>query len=181
MTASQPILRLLRIILKRLFQFSLAVFILGFLIPQNLQMPVEGATTSDYHPESFWFYPWGKSVTHKGVDIFAKQGTVIQSSTIGLVISAGEIGRGGKYVLVLGPKWRFHYYAHLHEIQTKPFQLVSKSSQIGTVGATGNAVGKPPHLHYTIATLIPYPWRIDQSPQGWRKMFFLNPITYLET
>jgi len=43
------------------------------LIPQNLKMPVKGATESDYNANSFWFYPWGKSVTHKGVDIFAKK------------------------------------------------------------------------------------------------------------
>ena len=38
---------------------------------------------------------------------------------------------------------------------------------------------KPPHLHYSIFTLVPYPWRIDGSKQGWMKMFFLDPIYYL--
>lgn len=180
MTKTKSITRIVLKVVKRTIVAGLVILLIGYLIPQNIQMPVDGATKADYHPESFWFYPWGKSVTHKGVDIFAKQGTAIHSSTVGLVVSAGEIGRGGKYVLVLGPKWRFHYYAHLREITTKPFKLVSNSSQIGTVGSSGNAVGKPPHLHYTIATAIPYPWRIDKSPQGWRKMFFLNPITYLE-
>ncbi|HEB59025.1 MAG TPA: M23 family peptidase, partial [Gammaproteobacteria bacterium] len=29
--------------------------------------------------------------------------------------------------------------------------------------------------HYSILTLIPYPWRWDASPQGWKKMFYLDP------
>jgi hypothetical protein len=49
----------------------LAVLVIGFLIPQNLKMPVENATSSDYNPNSFWYFPWGKSGTHKGVDVFA--------------------------------------------------------------------------------------------------------------
>jgi len=150
------------------------------LIPQNLKMPVKGATKSDYNPKSFWYYPWGKSVTHKGVDIFAKKGTAINSSTSGLVLYVGEISMGGKFVLVLGPKWRLHYYAHLNELKTSSFSFVNKNSTLGTVGTSGNAVGKPPHLHYSILTIIPYVWRIDSDKQGWRKMFYLNPMEYFE-
>ena len=65
----------------------------------------------------------------------------------------------------------------------KPRNLlkVIKGDKIGTLGATGNAVGKPPHLHYSIVTWLPHFWRIDNEPQGYRKMFFLNPIDYLNT
>jgi peptidoglycan LD-endopeptidase LytH len=142
-------------------------------------MPVEGATEGDYNKKSFWFYPWGKSGTHKGVDIFAGEGTNVLAATGGLVLYTGEIKMGGNVVLILGPKWRLHYYAHLKEIKTSTFSWASKEDVIGTVGTTGNAKGKPPHLHYTIATPIPYPWRIDSAPQGWKKMFYLNPIDYL--
>ena len=86
---------------------------------------------------------------------------------------------GGNVVLVLGPKWRLHYYAHLQEIRTSSFKWTSAGSASGTVGDSGNAKGKPPHLHYSIVTLIPYPWRIDGSPQGWKKMFYLDPTQYL--
>jgi len=86
---------------------------------------------------------------------------------------------GGNVVLVLGPKWRLHYYAHLKEIKTSRFSFVSSGSPIGSVGTTGNAVGKPAHLHYTIATVIPYPWRMDTDPQGWKKMFYLDSSKYL--
>ena len=36
-------------------------------------------------------------------------------------------------------------------------------SPLGTVGDSGNARGKPPHLHYAILSLLPYPWRADGS------------------
>ena len=165
---------------KKLFISIIVTLTIGFLIPQNLKMPVKGATKSDYNSKSFWFYPWGKSVTHKGVDIFSKKGTEINSSTLGLVLYSGEISIGGKVVLVLGPKWRLHYYAHLNELKTSSFSFVNNNSTIGTVGTSGNAAGKPAHLHYSILTIIPYVWRIDSEKQGWKKMFYLNPIEYFQ-
>ena len=164
-----------------LFLIAISGFVMmtGFIVPQNLKMPVQGATKNSYNPKSFWCYPWGKSVTHKGVDIFAKEGTPVFSSTVGVVMFAGKMGRGGNAVLVLGPKWRVHYYAHLQTISTRKFALVNSSVMIGKVGTSGNAKGKPPHLHYTIATLIPYPWRVDNAKQGALKAHYLNPIDYL--
>jgi murein DD-endopeptidase MepM/ murein hydrolase activator NlpD len=50
---------------------------------------------------------------------------------------------------------------------------------VGTVGDSGNARGKPPHLHYAIVTLLPYPWRITGQTQGWKKAFFLDPGAWL--
>jgi murein DD-endopeptidase MepM/ murein hydrolase activator NlpD len=150
------------------------------MLPQRFAMPVEGAGKTSYHPKTFWYYPWGKSVTHKGVDIFAKEGTLLKSATDGIVLYKGQISVGGNVVLILGPKWRLHYYAHLKEIDTHFFSWVSKNDQIGTVGSSGNAKGKLPHLHYAIITIIPYPWLIDADRQGWKKMFYLNPLEYLE-
>lgn len=142
-------------------------------------MPVQNAGKESYDQKSFWFYPWGKSITHKGVDIFANKGTNIVSSTVGIVIYAGKIDLGGNVVYILGPKWRLHYYAHLEKINVKKFDIVDHKTEIGTVGNSGNAKGKSPHLHYAIKTLIPYIWKIDNDIQGWRKMIFLNPIEYL--
>lgn len=157
----------------------LIVLVIGFLIPQDFKMPVAGATKENYNQQSFWYYPWGKSGTHKGVDIFSKTGTPIVSATKGIVLYSGEINRGGNVVVILGPKWRIHYYAHLDKIKTKGFRYVNHTDTIGTVGTTGNAKGKTPHLHYSIATLIPYIWRIDLDHQGWKKMIYLDPIKYL--
>ena len=157
----------------------LLILMIGFLIPQSFKMPVKNATKESYSQRSFWYYPWGKSVTHKGVDIFAPKKTSITSATNGIVLYAGTIDLGGNVIYVLGPKWRLHYYAHLDEIKTSLFSFVSTDTEIGTVGTSGNAIGKSPHLHYAIKTIIPYIWRIDKSKQGWKKMIFLNPIEYL--
>lgn len=170
----------MKIFLKRLILTALIILGVGFLIPQNLKMPVVGAGTHSFNHETFWYGGWGTSVVHKGVDFFAKKGTRINSSTLGLVLATGEKSKGGKFVLILGPKWRVHYYAHLDDIRTSPLSLVTQNTEIGTVGNTGNAKTTPPHLHYSIATMIPYPWRIDDSTQGWMKMFYLNPIDYLK-
>lgn len=154
----------------------LSIIALGFIVPDKTQMPVVGASASDYHPDSFWYYPWGKSVTHKGVDIFAKAGTTVNSCSYGIVLYTGTMQMGGNVVFVLGPKWRVHYYAHLESIETQPFAIVAPSTSIGKVGDSGNARGKSPHLHYSITSLVPLPWRVDGDRQGWKKMFYLNPI-----
>lgn len=159
----------------------LIIIVIGFILPQKFSMPVSSATKSDYNQKSFWYYPWGRSGTHKGVDIFAKEGTLVRSSTSGLVILRGTYGMGGKAVVVLGSKWRFHYYAHLKDINTSIYSWAGRGKVIGTVGRTGNAANSPPHLHYSIITAVPYVWRIDKDRQGWKKMFFLNPINYLQT
>lgn len=164
---------------RKLLIISLTILASGFLIPENFHMPVNGAHQNDYNQKSFWYYPWGKSGTHKGVDIFAKEGTSIFATTSGVVIYKGVMGRGGNVIIVLGPKWRLHYYAHLQDFTTILFDFVSAGEQIGTVGTTGNAKGKPPHLHYSIMSFLPYFWRADGSPQGWKKMFYLDPTLRL--
>ena len=170
--------------MKRIFLITIsiiaAIVLIGMLIPQNLKMPVVEASNNDYNHETFWYEGWGTSIVHKGVDVFAKRGTSVHSATWGVVLATAERGKGGKFVLVLGPKWRVHYYAHLDEIRTRPFAFVTQKTEIGTVGNTGNAITTPAHLHYGIATMIPYPWRIDDAPLGWQKMFYLNPIDYLQ-
>ena len=165
---------------RKILFILIGIVAIGFLIPQDLTMPVNGATKTDYKAESFWYYPWGKSVTHKGVDIFAKEGTDINSSTKGIVLYTGKIRMGGNIVFILGPKWRVHYYAHLKEIKTSSFSFVGTTDVIATVGSTGNAAGKPAHLHYSIYTPLPYFWRADSDKQGWKKMFILNPIKYFD-
>jgi hypothetical protein len=45
--------------------------VIGFLIPQPFKMPVQGVTIKSYSQDSYWFYPWGKSITHKGVGILS--------------------------------------------------------------------------------------------------------------
>ncbi len=162
------------------FFILIPILIAGLLLPQDLQIPVEGATHSNWNPDSYWAYPWGKSVVHKGVDIYEKKGTPVLSATDGYILSSGYSDVAGNYILILGPKWRLHYYAHLNEITKVSSGFIAKGDQIGTVGKTGNAKNTPAHLHYVIATLIPYPWRADDSVHGWKKMIYLNPIPFMD-
>lgn len=154
------------------------IFLIGMIIPNSEMIPVKNSTNKDWNHDTFWYEPWGLSGVHKGIDIFAKQGTEILNPATGFVLYAGEIELGGKIVVLLTAKWRIHYFAHLDTIQTSTSAFVSNGSTIGTVGSTGNAVGKQPHLHFSIITLVPYFWKIDASTQGWKKMFYLNPVDY---
>ena len=153
--------------------------IVGFLLPEPKTIPVKDATSNDWHQNTFWYEPWGRSGVHKGIDIFAPKGKEARSTTYGWVIYQGELSIGGNVVVALGPKWRIHYYAHLDTIDVNAAQLLNVGEKIGTVGDSGNARGKQPHVHYSIISLIPYPWRVDNSTQGWKKMFFLDPGLYL--
>jgi len=152
-----------------------APLLLLLLWPDDPLIPVAGASRADWNPRSFWHYPWGSSGVHKGIDIFAPEGRPVLAATSGLVFRSGVYGNGGNMIAILGPRLRVHYYAHLSRLDVDDGAWVWRGDVIGTVGTTGNAAGRPPHLHYVIATVIPYPWRITFGPQGWRKMFFLDP------
>ena len=158
------------------------LLILIYLPDEKNCIPVANATSNDWNPKSFWYYPWGRSITHKGIDIFAKSGTNVIARTQGLVIFTGHNGIGGKAVIVLSNKYRLHYYAHLKTINTVNFTFVSAGEKIGEVGSTGNAKGKPAHLHYSVSRIIPQPLDWDfNAPQGWKKMFYIDPALNLST
>ncbi len=154
--------------------------IVVFLLPENAIIPVQDATTKDWNQQTFWYEPWGSSGVHKGIDIFGSKGTPLLSATGGVVIFSGGISKGGNVIAVLGPKWRIHYYAHMDSAEVSAGEWLSRGDTVGTLGDSGNAAGKPPHLHYSILTLVPYPWRWDSSTQGWKKMFYLDPGAVLQ-
>ncbi|NGP88262.1 M23 family metallopeptidase [Fodinibius halophilus] len=155
------------------------IIVLGFLIPEEPVIPARGASFSDWNSQSFWYEPWGTSGVHKGIDIFGTEKTPIVAATRGIVIYAGKIEKGGKVVVVLGPKWRVHYYAHLETKGVSTTDLIPAGEVLGSMGNTGNAAGKQPHLHYAILSLVPYPWRATGETQGWKRMFYLDPDEFL--
>ncbi len=161
---------------KQAYGFIVFVILVLFM-PYSAIIPVKGATTKNWNPKSFWFYPWGHSITHKGIDIFSPKGTPVLSSTHGIVFYTANSGKGGKSIMILGPRWRFHYYAHLDSIKVFQLQPLKRGQTIGTVGATGNAKGKPPHLHFAVTTPFPHLHLWDQkSVHGWKKIFYLDPV-----
>ncbi len=159
---------------------STLVYLLGFIPEEQHINPVVGASETSWNPLSFWYYPWGRSGTHKGIDIFAEEGTPVVSSADGFVLYSGSYGRGGQVVYVLSANWHFHYYAHMQQRKVTTFTLVKSAEQIGTVGSTGNAQGKPPHLHYSISTLLPRFWKYDpREHSSWKRMFYLDPGKFI--
>ncbi len=155
--------------------FVIFVVSFGFFMPQRLVNPVLDANSDDWNSDSFWFEPWGESGVHKGIDIFKERGTAVVAASSGLVVYRGQLELGGNVVIILGPKWRMHYYAHLESITVRNGDVVHAGDKIGTVGTSGNAAGKEPHLHYVIQSLVPYPQRYRAGTQGWKRMFYLNP------
>lgn len=118
--------------------------------PDALPVPVQGVAASRI-ADTFGA-PRGSERTHAGVDIFAMRGTLILSTTRGVVVSVRESGLGGKQVWVLGPARERHYYAHLDDWEQALTvgDIVLPGDALGVVGDTGNARGTPPHLHYGI-------------------------------
>jgi murein DD-endopeptidase MepM/ murein hydrolase activator NlpD len=140
--------------------FSITLFLVCSVIvvyinwDKELSFPVQHGTRKDYDQHSFGAPRVGHK--HRGVDIFAPNGTPVLSATSGIVIFTGILKLGGNVVLVLGPDLRMYYYAHLDTILTNKFSVVENSQIIGRVGKTGNAQSTPPHLHFSISKIIPF-------------------------
>src|SRR5690349_22304325 len=119
----------------------------------KIAMPLEDVAKKEV--ADTWGAPRGTDRRHEGQDIFAPKGTPILSATNGFIYKIGENNLGGQTVSVIGAGGRVYYYAHL-DSYAKGIAVgdrVSKRTVLGYVGATGNAQGTPPHLHFGIYTL----------------------------
>ena len=85
---------------------------------------------------------------HKGIDLAAPTGTLVESVGDGTVLRSGWNGGYGKYILVEHPAGYRTAYAHLSKINVKKGQRVAQGEVIGAVGSTGHSTG--PHLHYEL-------------------------------
>ena len=135
--------------------------------------PVKGCSMNSYDQNGFGAPRAGHK--HKGVDIFAKAGTPVLSATKGLVIYKGVLSLGGNVIVVLGPAFKTHYYAHLKTIETQTGSWLSNGDLIGTVGNTGNAKYTPSHLHYSIGTIFPKWYKNKMNGLS----FYTDPVPLL--
>lgn len=142
-------------------------------------VPVAKAGKHDWNPEAFWNKRWGESGVHKGIDVFAKRGTPVVAAVAGLVIYQRTRRFGGRVILILGPGGLTHYYAHLETVAVSAFDFVAQGELIGTVGTSGNANPKVPHLHYSVMSLIPDFDRYEDDANGVARMFYRDPHQYL--
>jgi len=128
--------------------------------PEALPVPVEGVRVRALRDT--WHGARSEGRKHEGIDIFAKRGTPVVSSTEGIVSQVGTNRLGGLVVWVTGPGGQRHYYAHLDRYaDVEAGMRIEAGRVLGFVGNTGNAKGTPPHLHYGIydvgGAINPYP------------------------
>jgi len=129
-------------------------------VPTALPVPVRGVAARSL--SDTWGGARSGGRRHEGIDIFARRGTAVTSSTEGVILRIGTNRLGGQVVWVLGPGGQRHYYAHLDRYaDVEGGQRVRPGTILGYVGTTGNAAGTPPHLHYGIyergGAINPYP------------------------
>jgi murein DD-endopeptidase MepM/ murein hydrolase activator NlpD len=103
-----------------------------------------------------FLWPTSGSITqkywsgHAAIDIGSWTGAPVKAADGGYVVEAGRgwsSGYGNHVVIDHGNGFRT-LYAHLNSIFVSPGESVSKGTQIGTVGNTGNSTG--PHLHFEV-------------------------------
>lgn len=128
--------------------------------PEALPVPVEGVRARSL--ADTWGGARSEGRKHQGIDIFARRGTPVVSSTEGIIMEVGLNRLGGQVVWVLGPGGQRHYYAHLERYaDVEAGMRIEAGRVLGYVGTTGNAKGTPPHLHYGVyglgGAINPYP------------------------
>ena len=89
---------------------------------------------------------------HHGNDIFAPAGAPVLAATDGTLFLVGWNDVGGNRLWLRDDRGNELYYAHLSAFSPLAFDgsRVQAGDVIGFVGATGDAVGTPPHLHFEI-------------------------------
>lgn len=115
---------------------------------------------------------------HTGIDIGQNgSGGPVFAAGPGQVVAAGNgiVWGGGNQVLIVhnvNGQQIITSYCHMSSISVREGQTVDTSTQIGTVGLTGNAFG--PHLHFEISSGA-YGWSIGGSARG----SWINPRNYV--
>lgn len=119
--------------------------------PGTWQKPVQGTITSPFmknrkNPVT------GKIQNHDGIDIGADMNTPIFAPANGKIMFCGWAGGYGNAIYIehgiINGKLVVSRYGHLSKFIVRNGQTVTKGTQIGYVGSTGNSTG--PHLHFEI-------------------------------
>ena len=87
---------------------------------------------------------------HQGVDLLAKEGSLVFAVRSGRV-RVGNVPNGmGKFVTITHRDGTRTIYGHLSDVRVKDHSRVRQGEIIGSVGRTGNASaeGVLPHLHF---------------------------------
>jgi Peptidase family M23 len=119
------------------------------------RLTTDGYVFPVYGPASFTDdFAAARSITgwHHGNDIFAPVGAPVLAVTEGTLFLVGWNDVGGNRLWLRDNQGNEFYYAHLSAFSPLAFEgsRVKPGDVIGFVGATGDAVGTPPHLHFEI-------------------------------
>jgi murein DD-endopeptidase MepM/ murein hydrolase activator NlpD len=89
---------------------------------------------------------------HQGIDLLAPAGTPVVAVASGRIsrLSNLDRGRGGISLWLWDRQGTAYYYAHNQHNLVHLGQRVQPGQLLARVGATGNARGGPPHLHFQI-------------------------------
>lgn len=105
----------------------------------NWSSPIKGTITDTFGTRS------GK---HKGIDIAAPEGTIIQSVQEGIVTKSYYSDTYGHVVFIQHPEGYETVYAHLSKRSVTEGSKVENGEEIGVIGNTGASRGT--HLHFEV-------------------------------
>lgn len=109
-------------------------------------MPLQGVLTSGFGQRQDPFTH--QENWHRGIDIAAPEGALIQAAAPGRVVFDGTQRGYGNVLIIDHPDGYQTYYAHTSENLVSVGDDVARAQPIARVGATGRATG--PHVHFEV-------------------------------
>ncbi len=106
-------------------------------------LPVEGYLSRGFERDLLGF-----SSSHEGIDIAAKQGTLVLAAGAGRVVYAGWHQELGNVIILHHGNDLFSTYGHNERLLVREREQVKRGEAIALVGNTGRSSG--PHLHFEI-------------------------------
>jgi murein DD-endopeptidase MepM/ murein hydrolase activator NlpD len=142
--------------------------------PSGLTIPVAGVRAQAL-TDTFSQARASGARHHDAIDIMAPEGAPVVAAAPGHVEKLFTSDEGGLTLYVRSADRRqIFYYAHLsgYAPGLREGQAVKPGQRLGTVGHTGNADPKAPHLHFAV-------WNADPR-QGWHQQAqAINPYPLL--